>query len=72
MRGVLGKVRTSEIIVPEEIDHVYQVHCSEDDTTSGILNETGAWNVAYIANGQDGRGPGMRCMGKHEIRRIAL
>ncbi len=59
-------MRTSEIIVPLDMDEVWQVHCEAMDTTSGIMTSNGAYNVLMVLQTTD------PCKGPHVIRRIAL
>ncbi len=63
---------TSEIIIPEGVEEVFQVHCSETGLSSGILDETGAWNVMLVTSTDVAQENEFACPGEHTMRRIQL
>lgn len=58
-------MRRSEIIVPLEIEQLFQVHCAELDTTSGLLDEDGAYSVLIALSAEE-------CHGPHTFKKIQL
>lgn len=64
----MNTTRKSEIIIPEELDHVYQIFCEENNAWTSILDETGAYNVLVVV-GTDEVAP---CPGEHRLIKVVL
>ena len=58
-------MRTSEIIVPEDMHEVFFVRCSEYNTEVGPLTETGCWNVLMVSSMDKAAGNEFACPGEH-------
>ena len=60
-------MRTSEIVIPKDMDEVFFVTCSEHRTKVGPLTETGAWNVLILINMDKAAANEWACPGEHEF-----